>query len=381
MTEQGKGMLPAVGDGRLDARIPSPCPQNHAANLAVLANGDLACAWFGGTQEGLPDTSIYMSRLSTTAGGWLDPVRLSADPDRSEQNPVLFPAPDGRLWLFYTAQHLGHQDTAVVRYRCTDDGRTWTDGQTLLWPSAEGGIFIRQPVTVLPDGSWLLPTFRCRPDTDGRWNGNADHSAVMISRDDGASWREHPVPDSTGLVHMNVIDLADGRLLALFRSRWADSIYTSRSADLGRTWSSPRPARLPNNNSSLQATRLRDGRLVLAFNNSKATADTARRRSLYDEISVEQPAATAIPTGRQAIWGTPRAPLSLAVSENNGRHWRIAGDLETGDGYCLTNNSRDGSNRELSYPAVAETPDGDLHIAFTYHRQFIKHIRLRDQTG
>ena len=33
---------------RLIADIPSPCVQNHAANLMPLANGDIGCVWFGG---------------------------------------------------------------------------------------------------------------------------------------------------------------------------------------------------------------------------------------------------------------------------------------------------------------------------------------------
>ena len=48
---------------RRDAYLPSFCVQNHAANLHALPNGDLLCVWFGGTQEGIPDVSIYMSRL------------------------------------------------------------------------------------------------------------------------------------------------------------------------------------------------------------------------------------------------------------------------------------------------------------------------------
>ena len=48
---------------RLIADIPSPCVQNHAANLMPLPNGDLACVWFGGSQEGKSDISIYFSRL------------------------------------------------------------------------------------------------------------------------------------------------------------------------------------------------------------------------------------------------------------------------------------------------------------------------------
>jgi predicted neuraminidase len=49
-------------------------------------------------------------------------------------------------------------------------------------------------------------------------------------------------------------------------------------------------------------------------------------------------------------------------------------EIATGDGYCMTNNSADRRNRELSYPAIAEAPDGALHIAFTHHRQAIRHV-------
>jgi predicted neuraminidase len=71
-----------------------------------------------------------------------------------------------------------------------------------------------------------------------------------------------------------------------------------------------------------------------------------------------------------------RAPLSLAFSSDGGETFGDRLDLEIGDGYCLTNNSRDRLNRELSYPSISEAADGTLDIAFTYHRRAIKHVRL-----
>jgi predicted neuraminidase len=174
--------------------------------------------------------------------------------------------------------------------------------------------------------------------------------------------------------------LDDGSLLALFRSRWADNIYQSRSQDHGRTWSMPVATNLPNNNSSIQFTRLADGRLALVFNDSSAEAATERRLSLYDEIEDELPAVIAgegKTDGRTAFWGAPRAPMTLALSADGGRSWTKR-DVETGDGYCMTNNSRDRTNRELSYPSVKQTADGALHMAFTFHRRAIKHVRVTE---
>ena len=380
--------------GRTDAYLPAPTVQCHAANLATLPGGDLGCVWFGGTQEGVGDISIWFSRLGEGAVEWSAPVRLSDDPDRSEQNPILFPTPRGDLWLLYTAQRAGNQDTAEVRRRIsTDDGRTWGPVETMLPASASSGTFVRQPVVVSPSGRWLLGTFACVREPGRTWVGDHDTSSVMVSDDEGGTWREVPVPGSTGCVHMNIVALPDGSLFALFRSRWADAIYASRSDDDGETWTQPAPTSLPNNNSSIQQVTLRDGSLGLVFNPSSRADATARRVSLYDEVDDQgrlvEPSGTGDavegepggddPSGRTAFWGAPRAPMTLALSTDRGSSWRLAGNLDEGDGYCLTNNSRDGLNRELSYPSIHQTADGNLHLAYTYWRQAIKHVRLTPQ--
>ena len=201
---------------------------------------------------------------------------------------ILFPAPDGTLWLLWTAQISGNQDTAIVRCRKSrDHGRSWGPIETLFGPRADGGTFIRQPLVVLDNGDWLLPIWVCTTTPGRKWVGDEDVSAVKISSDGGRSWSEHPVPDSKGCVHMSVLDLRDGTLVAFFRSRWADNIYVSRSTDGGRTWSAPEPGELPNNNSSIQATRLANGHLAMVYNESSAADATERRLSLYDDIEDE----------------------------------------------------------------------------------------------
>lgn len=371
---------PREGDpARFEAYLPSPSVQNHAANLAVLGNGDLACVWFGGTQEGIPDISVYFSRLAKGSNRWAPAEKLSDDPGRSEQNPVLFTTPKGELWLMWTAQVSGNQDTSLVRKRVSHDhGASWGPIET-LFPAPQGhGLFVRQPPVVLDDGAWVIPVFHCVSVPGQKWVGDRDVSAVRVSTDEGRTWSEHIVPGSLGCVHMNVLKTKDG-LVALYRSRWADSIYLSRSID-GRNWSTPEPTELPNNNSSVQATVLADGRIALVFNASSQADATDRRTGLYDDIEDDQPAsANAAPAPvfeKTAFWGAPRAPMTLAISADGGRSWPARRNLETGDGYCMTNNSKDGLNREFSYPSITQTPEGDLQIAFTYWRRAIKHVRV-----
>ena len=362
------------------ADLPSPCVQAHAANLMLLADGTLGCVWFGGSMEGRCDISVYMSRLEPGSRRWTPPVRLSNDAQRSEQNPLLFPAPDGSLWLLHTAQTSGHQDTAIVRRRLSrDSGRSWGSTETL--DAAPAGTFVRQPIHVHADGTWLLPIFNCRTLADQAWDGSLDDSAVMRSTDQGASWQRIAVPDSVGCVHMSIVAAAGGALLAFFRSRWADHIYRSRSDDGGLSWQKPVPSTLPNNNSSIQALRLADGRLAMIFNASSAANATERRESLYDELDdgaapSSSSAAAAQPPARRAFWGAPRAPMTLALSEDNGLTWPWQRNLEVGDGWCMSNDSSGRRNREYSYPSIRQTADGALHAAYTVFRQHIRHVRV-----
>ncbi|WP_202302283.1 sialidase family protein [Dryocola clanedunensis] len=360
----------------LTAMLPSPCPQNHAANLLPLPDGRVLCVWFGGTQEGVADISVWSACLMPGSERWSEAVRLSDDPTRSEQNPLLFLAPDNVLWLLWTAQISGNQETAIVRYRqSTDFGQSWGETGVLL---DEPGTFIRQPITVLENGSWLLPVFYCRTRAGEKWVGNDDISAVKLSSDQGKTWRDIEVPGSLGCVHMNITPLTSGTLIALFRSRWADNIYYSQSTDNGESWSKPEATDLPNNNSSIQVTTLHNGELALVFNAMNAAGATERRASLYDEIddgddSRKEPTVTS---GRTAFWGAPRAPMTVAISADGGKSWPWQRHLDEGDGYCMTNNSQQKLNREFSYPSIKQDSQGMLHIAYTYYRQAIKYVHL-----
>ena len=373
------------GENRKEAYLPSECPQNHASNLLELSNGDLLCTWFSGTQEGISDISIFMSRLDTGSDTWTRPVKMSNDPSRSEQNPVFFEAPNGILWLLYTAQKFGNQDTAIVRFRTSgDQGHTWSVIRPLF---DEPGTFIRQPLVVLPNGDWILPIFRCATVPGEKWVGDHDISAVKVSKNQGKTWKEYVVPESIGCVHMNVNLLLDGRLVAFYRSRWADHIYRSTSTD-GCHWTAPEALTLPNNNSSIQAVVLADGAMAMVFNTISAADSPDRRSSLYDEIEEEsvddkerniQNDVPQDKLGRKAVWGTPRAPMSIALSMDDGKTWPYVRNLQEGAGTCLSNNSVEKKNREFSYPSIKQGRDGSIHVSFTYFRQTIKYMKLTEE--
>ena len=363
------------------ANLPSPRVQAHAANLMVLGDSSLACVWFGGSMEGRSDISVFMSRLAPGAQQWSEPVQLSHDAERSEQNPVLFPAPMARCGC---CTRPSNRVTRTPPWcACAALPTMGTPGLIPKpWPTPPAGTFVRQPIHVHHDGSWLLPVFYCRAEAGQAWDGSHDDSGVLRSTDQGRTWQRISVPGSLGCVHMNIVPAANGQsLLAFFRSRWADHIYRTQSDDGGRTWQTPQPTQLPNNNSSVQALRLADGRLAMIFNASSAANATERRESLYDELEDtgegSQGATVAAPAARKAFWGAPRAPMTLALSADDGLTWPWQRNLEVGDGWCMSNDSEQGRNREYSYPSLRQDADGTLHLAYTVFRQHIRHVRLQ----
>lgn len=374
------GALSQAAPGREEAFLPSPKIQNHAAFLSRLPDGALICAWFGGTLEGKSDISIHASILLPGASVWGPARALSGDPAHSEQNPVIFTAPDGQLWLFHTAQPSGNQDECRIRMvplsRDAADPTMISNGEGRFLDLPRG-CFIRAPLVVRDDGAWVLPIFRCVQRPGQKWNGSHDVAAIGVSSDAGATWRLEEVPGSIGSVHMSPVALGDNRFAAFYRRRQADFVHRSESADGGRSWSAPQATDVPNNNSSIAALRLVDGRVAVIGNPVNAAMSSDRRASLYDELGEDDARPDADSSGGCVpVWGVPRAPVAVCFSEDGGLTFPRRIVIEDGPGTCTSNDSTDGRNKEMSYPWILQDPDGTLHIAYTYYRRAIKYVRL-----
>ncbi|MBE3640548.1 sialidase family protein [Mangrovicoccus algicola] len=370
------GRLAPEGAGIEAALLPSPAVQNHAGFLAELPGGAVICAWFGGSLEGKSDICIRASLLLPGAAQWGPVATLSHDPGRSEQNPVIFAAPDGRVWLFHTAQEAGDQDGCRIRMAQLSIEGTDIRAAPGRFLDLPRGAFTRAPLRVLPDGGWLLPLFLCVPQQGHRWTGSHDISAMAISRDEGQSWELRPMEGSTGCVHPCPLPGAAG-LVAFFRRRQADHVFRAEGTADGRGWSAPHPTDLLNNNSSLAAIRLAEGEVAVLCNPVNAAMSQSRRASLYDELGGTDARPDADTAGGCVpVWGVERAPLVLALSRDEGASFPERFLVADGPGTCLSNNSLDGRNRELSYPWLLETGDGALHLCYTLHRRAIRHLRL-----
>jgi predicted neuraminidase len=339
---------PSRLQGAKEAWLPIIVNSNHAANLLALPNGDLLCFWYAGIYERGSGESIVMSRLDHGSTRWTEPMIVSNRPGWANQNPLAFLAPDGRIWLFHTTQEGGHDQTKdlVLALVSSDQGHTWSAPKT-VFPNP--GLYTRQPVVVFHN-QWLFPVYHTAGGSVTSHAQN-DHTYVEISSDSGATWKECDVPGSDGIVQMNIIKLSEDHLIAFYRSRYADWIYQSESTD-GCHWTAPEPTKLPNNNGSIQATRLKDGHLVMVFNNAQAT--TVRGKA--------QTAARRI--------------LSVALSEDEGKTWPWIRDLENSESQPALLPLED---PEYSYPSVTQSKDGMIQTAFTFRRETIKYMTFGEQ--
>jgi predicted neuraminidase len=345
---------PAAPDSTLagteTAYLPALFASSHAANLLLLANGDLLCFWFSGAWEGESGVAIVMSRLPAGSNRWTQTQVIDQKPGKSYQNPVAFQSHDGRVWLLHTAQtaNRGQGDAQVWSLISTDNGITWTAPSLLF---AEPGSFTRHP-PLLDASRWVLPV-SFTPGAGLTGERSLNYAAFELSTDEGKTWHECAVPGTNGLLTQpSVVHDKAGAYIAFFRSLQSDWIYRATSAD-GCKWSHPQPTQLPNNNASVQAFRLRNGHLVIAFDNSGPYLANGRRVS------------------------GPRKPLSIALSLDDGKTWPWVRDLETGDTATKEWNSPPGHD-EYSYPTVVEDARGRIVVAYSWQRSTIKVVRFSE---
>lgn len=303
-------------------------PSCHAATIAETPEG-LIAAWFGGTHERNPDVCIYTSKL--VDGAWTEPDMV-ADGVESDTlryptwNPVLYQIPNGDLMLFYKVGPNPKEWWGMLK-RSADNGRTWGEAEKL--PDGFVGPIKNKPV-LLSNGSLICPS---STETGGRWRVHFE-----ITPDFGKSWEMvDPICDGKryNVIQPSVLVHENGDLQILCRSKNA-VLATSWSKDNGKSWSLIKESGLPNNQSGTDAVTLADGRQLVVYNHVK----------------------TPINAGKGY-----RTPLNVAYSKD-GKKWYASLILE------------DSEISQYSYPAVIQSSDGMVHIAYTWRRQKIKYVKV-----
>jgi predicted neuraminidase len=299
----------------------APFVSCHAATLAQ-SQGEILCAFFGGTREGAPDVRIWLSRFRDRRWSQLVEVANGAEPHGSPQscwNPVLFQPQNGPLILFYKVGPSPAKWWGMIQLS-EDAGRTWTDPVRL--PPGILGPAKNKPVT-LAGGDILSPCSSEDPQTG--W-----HVYFERSKDNGITWTASPRVEQGDIPKSNQpsILLHSPSILQAVGRTTVGKIFETWSRDAGQTWEKIRLTDLPNCNSGLDAVTLADGRHLIVYNHSN-----------LEKV---------------------RYPLNVAISRD-GRIWEAALQLESDP------------PGQYSYPAIIQSSDGLVHIAYTFKRRMIKH--------
>jgi hypothetical protein len=306
-------------------------PFAMAASLEVTSKGRLWTCWAGGGDG--PNGYLVGSYSDDQGKSWRDPVFV-IDPQAqglkmNTRIGAFWCDPKGRLWLFFH-QSVGNFDGSFSNWfvRCDDPDSAkpvWSDPVYIGF-----GESINKPI-VRKNGEWILPV-----SLHDRWNIDkpfADYyheldavrgSNVFVSDDEGASWRYRGgiiFKDSRFNEH-SVVEIQDGTLWML--SRCKKEIAQSFSADGGKSWQ-PQSTAFPHVDSKAVIRRLQSGNLLVIRHGQDMTKATDGRKE-----------------------------LTAFLSADDGKTW---------SGKLLLD-ERD----NVSYPDIAQAPNGDIYIHYDRER-------------
>lgn len=296
----------------------------HGSDIIELLNGDLFAAW-NADKPGAGDAAVWGSRKPAGAVKWTEPVIIHDTPGRADKNPVLYTGQDNKLFLFWTLEknrnRWWHEDKVWLK-TSNDMGNSWAEPYDIGAPS--GSLTKTSPIR-LRNGWIVLPIYI-------DW---CTSSLTLTSKDGGVTWRDLSRIIPLFGTQPTVIQRSDSSLFALMRSgMWPRRAWLAVSNDFGCSWKKQRVSDVKNPGSSLQMTKLRNGHVVLAFNNSKSY----------------------------------RRNLSLALSYDEGKTWSHIRAIEDDRGF------------EHSYPSIMQDRYGLIHVVYSCHdRKVIAHFVTDEQ--
>lgn len=308
-------------------------PRNSEGAFIDLRDGRILYAYTRYRGESWDDhaTADIVGRTSADGGRtWsaADRMLVPNDGALNVMSVSLLRLADGRLALFNLRKDGANSCIPYLR-TSQDEGETWSPSSRCI-PVPGYFVLNNDRVVALRSGRLVLPAAYHRPrcarqggfveDASGISQDARALSVFYLSDDQGTSWSEAPdslllpVRSGTGLQEPGVVELADGRLWAWFRTDTGRQ-WQSFSSDSGLHWTWPEPSAFHAPASPLSMKRDPvSGELVAVWN------DRSGRWGLAEP--------------EKSSWG--RTPLVVAWSRDEGATWERARVLEDDParGFC-----------------------------------------------
>ncbi|WP_367873697.1 sialidase family protein [Luteolibacter sp. Populi] len=337
-------------------------PHNHQPSVTALANGDLLAIWYSTRDEKGPELTVLASRLRARASEWEPSSEFFKATGRNMHGSAIFHDGRGTLYHFNgmaPADSKGWDRLALLLRTSKDNGATWTAPRAID-SAYQGRNQVISGTRMTREGTLIQP---CDAVPGGEGG-----TALHLSRDGGETWSDpgagqaaptfKPGEIGNGTIagiHGGVVELKDGRLLALGRGDSIDGkMPMSISADGGKTWTySASPFSPIASGQRLVLMRLKEGPLMVA---SFTNTDRRQARSR----GMEFPHADG---GTFTGYG-----LFVAISEDEGVTWPVRklvtpgkGDFDGGAWTRKFTASADNAEH-AGYLASTQSAEGTIHL-------------------
>ncbi len=350
----------------------------HAASLVELDDGRIRAFWFAGSREGAQDVEIRSAVYDPVKDSWGAEHSIANRADTQHSllryvkklgNPVALRAPDGKLWLFYVTVSVGGwAGSSITAITSSDNGTTWSPARRLITsPFTNISTLVKGPPFLYSDGTMGLPVYH---EFIGKFaellriNGNGD----IIDKQRLSSGKSALQP---------VVLIKDPQqALALMRRTGSSPkrVIATTTEDAGQHWSEPSATALANPDAAISGVVLPDGRILAVLNDIEdgrdalslaASSDGGNTwRTVYQlEDQRGQPAdpASYLQVAAKLAKATDTSITDTAAYAKSAQRNKCE------DQYCAF---------EFSYPYLIRARNGDFHLAYTWNRSFIKHVRF-----
>ena len=321
--------LPAVQQAEM---LPGMGEVAGTPSLTRLADGRIACVWASGVEGNREQTIIWFA--TREKNGWSEPLPIANREYaagavfahiRQINSPVIHQH-GALLHLWYGAAGVGAQNSqSIIHSVSSNDGEHWTTPTRLQTsPFANSGAQLNAPPVALQDGGLALPISQRLFSQHGEWlrldaTGQVLDKARMAL--DGAT------------LNPAVLAIDSHRAIALLQDGKAQQISAASTDNGGQSWQALAIPAIANPNTPIALTRLPSGRLLLATNSAAG-----------------------------------RGTLALWIGNAKADQWQLVRSVESAD---------DGA-ADFSEPTLLATPDGWIHLAYSWRQQGIRYMNFSE---